>query len=515
MPQREIPSIPAEPGHSTHGDVTLTPDAAARLADELFAPELDAPGPVLSTSPRIGEFAIVRTLASGGMGTVYEARQENPPRSVALKVLKANAISPTNMRRFQAECQILGKLRHPALATVYAAGVHQDGPNGAPVPYFAMELIPHARPITLYAADRGLELERRLRLFLHVCEGVQHGHRQGVVHRDLKPANVLVDDAGWPKIIDFGIAKTTDADVAATTSTDVGQVLGTLQYMSPEQCQGDPLLLDARADVYALGVILYELVCNQVPYRVAGMPVHQAMHVVTSELPPRPSSVSRALKGDLDALIMKALEKDPARRYQSVQDLADDLRRYLAGQPVLAQGGGALGRAWRAMMRRRELLPIIAMSGLAIVLAVSLIGVVGGFVRAGAVLVTMLLPAFGLGWAALGLKRERDELRAKLNSTSQALAGERARRRGAESDRATVEKELMTLKRMTRRLLRDMDDALRAARADPSLRAHLRRMIRERLVFRPGEAGKGHILAEPPTQTLSDTLPPPEPGPSR
>lgn len=483
---------------------TLTPEAAGRIMEDLF--DEGAPGLVLSASPRIGEYTIVRTLASGGMGTVYEARQENPPRSVALKVLKANAMSPTNLRRFQSECAILGKLRHPAIATIFGAGVHRDELTGASLPYFAMELIPHARPITLYASDRGLEIERRLRLFMHVCEGVHHGNRQGVVHRDLKPANILVDDTGWPKVIDFGIAKSTDADVAATTSTDMGQVLGTLQYMSPEQCQGDPLLLDARADVYALGVILYELVCGQSPYKVSELPVHQAMKIVTEEVPPRPRSVSRALAGDLDAVVMHALEKDPARRYQTVQEMSEDVRRYLAGQVVSARGGGAVGRFAREALKRRALLPIAVLGALAVLLAVSLMMQVANELQAAAVVAAMLLPAAGLGAAAWSIRRERDELRAKLNHTGQTLAGERARRRGAESDRSSVEKELMALKRMTRRLLRDMDEALRQSRADPALRAKLRRMIRERLVFKPGEAGKGHILAEPPTKTLNEGL---------
>ena len=500
----EVPRvIPRETGAIPLDDTeTLTPDAAGRIVEDLF--DDDAPGLVLSATPRIGEFSIVRTLASGGMGTVYEAHQENPHRSVALKVLKANAMSPTNLRRFQSECAILGKLRHPAIATIFGAGVHRDDLTGASLPYFAMELIPHARPITLYAKDRGLELERKLRLFLHVCEGVQHGHKQGVVHRDLKPANILVDDAGWPKVIDFGIAKSTDADVAATTSTDMGQVLGTLQYMSPEQCHGDPLMLDARADVYALGVILYELVCGQSPYKVSELPVHQAMKVVTEEVPPRPGSVSRALRGDLDAIVMHALEKDPARRYQTVSDLADDIKRYLGGQQVAARRGGAPGRILREVMRRRALAPVLVLGALALMLAVSLIVQVAGAMQAGVVVAAMLLPAAGLGAAAWSLRRERDELRARHNHATQSLAGERARRRGSETDRAAVEKELMALKRMTRRLLRDMDDALRRSKADPALRAHLRQLIRERLVFKPGDAGKGHILAEPPTKTLSE-----------
>ncbi|MBX3315686.1 MAG: serine/threonine protein kinase [Phycisphaeraceae bacterium] len=502
----EPPEEPVRAEYRPGDEGALTADAAGQLMEDVFSEDLDAPGLVLSASPRIGEYSIVRTIASGGMGTVYEARQENPHRSVALKVLKSNAMSPTNLRRFQSECAILGKLRHPAIATIFGAGVHRDEPTGSSLPYFAMELIPLARPITLYASDRGLELDRKLRLFLHVCDGVHHGNRQGVVHRDLKPANILVDDTGWPKIIDFGIAKTTDADVAATTSTDMGQVLGTIQYMSPEQCHGDPLMLDARADVYALGVVLYELVCGQLPYKVSELPVHQAMKVVTDEVPPRPRSVSRSISRDLDAIVMRSLEKDPSKRYQSVQDLAEDIRRCLAGHAVHASAGGAAGRLVREVFKRRALLPVVILGGLAVMLAVSLIVQVADVVRAGAVVAAMLLPAAGLGAAALGLRRERDELRAKQNHTGQLLAGERARRRGAENERASVEKELMALKRMTRRLLRDMDDALRQSRADPALRARLRKMIRERLVFKPGEAGKGHILAEPPTKTFAERI---------
>ncbi|MHC4218807.1 MAG: serine/threonine-protein kinase, partial [Planctomycetota bacterium] len=211
---------------------------------------------------RIGHYRIKRVIGSGGMGTVYEAMQEHPRRAVALKVMKPGISSRSALRRFEYESQILARLRHPNIAQVYEAGTHDE--VGGTVPYFVLEYIPNARSITEYARAKSLSTRRRLELFTKVCDAIQHGHRKGVIHRDLKPGNILVDSNGEPKVIDFGVARSTDSDLAITTlQTHVGQLIGTLQYMSPEQLEADPHAIDGRADVYSLGVVLYELLSDK------------------------------------------------------------------------------------------------------------------------------------------------------------------------------------------------------------------------------------------------------------
>ena len=201
------------------------------------------PDPLVGS--HVGSFHIKQVIASGGMGTVYEAVQEHPHRTVALKVMHRNVASRSALRRFQFEAQILGRLRHPNIAQVIQAGMHDDDSGG--VPYFAMEYIPGARPITHYAKEKGLNTADRLELLAKTCDAVHHGHQKGIIHRDLKPANILVDSAGEPKVIDFGVARATDSDLSITTQqTDIGQLVGTMQYMSPEQCDADPHDLDTR-----------------------------------------------------------------------------------------------------------------------------------------------------------------------------------------------------------------------------------------------------------------------------
>ena len=204
----------------------------------------------------IGNYRILGILGEGGMGTVYEAEQDQPHRKVALKVIRPDFVIPELIRRFSRESEVLGRLQHPGIAQIYEAGT-SEGPRG-PQPFFAMELV-KGQPLTEYASARSLTLTQRLELFALVCDAVHYAHQKGVIHRDLKPANILVDAAGQPKILDFGVARLTDADVQATRQTSVGEVIGTLQYMSPEQVNADPGDIDIRSDVYSLGVILYEL----------------------------------------------------------------------------------------------------------------------------------------------------------------------------------------------------------------------------------------------------------------
>jgi tetratricopeptide (TPR) repeat protein len=353
---------------------------------------------------RIGRYRIIRSIAAGGMGAVYEAQQEDPRRAVALKLMRRGIASQSALRRFEHEAQLLARLRHPGIAQVYEAGTYDDGTGG--VPYFAMEYIPQATPITEYATANKLTTRQRLELFIQVCDAVHHGHQKGIIHRDLKPSNILVDSAGQPKIIDFGVARSTDSDVALTTiETSVGQLIGTLQYMSPEQCAADPNDLDTRSDVYSLGVVLYELLCERVPYEVSSVQVFEATRVIREQTPTRPSTINRALRGDLETIVLKALEKDRERRYASASALAADVGRHLKHEPVLARPPSTSYRLAKFVRRNR----VAVAAAAAIVLAL-----VGGII--------------GTSWQAI--RATRAEAEALALAESEALQKEIVKKEG-------------------------------------------------------------------------------------
>jgi serine/threonine protein kinase len=290
---------------------------------------------------QIGSCTIKRIIGSGGMGIVYEAIQENPRRRVALKMMKRGITSRSATRRFEFESQTLARLKHPGVAQVYEAGTHDDGKGS--VPYFVMEYVVNAKPITTFANDKKLTTKERLILFSKVCGAIQHGHLKGIVHRDLKPGNILVDSSGRPKVIDFGVARSTDSDLAVTTlQTDVGQLIGTLQYMSPEQCEADPSDIDIRSDVYALGVILFELLTGNAPYDLKRMAIHEAIQIVREQEPLKLSTLNKHLRGDIETITFKALEKGRERRYQSATAMQEDILHYLNDEPITARPPGAL-----------------------------------------------------------------------------------------------------------------------------------------------------------------------------
>jgi len=317
----------------------------------------------------IGAYTLVDVLGEGGMGVVYRAEQRSPiQREVALKLIRRGFDTDRIVARFTSERQALARMDHPSIARVLEAGATPDGR-----PYFVMELV-QGLPITEFCDRERLALRDRITLLLRVCEGIQHAHQKGIIHRDLKPSNVLVarrDGAARPKVIDFGIAKAIENPIDdQSLLTREGQFIGTPDYMSPEQAGAIEAGVDTRTDVYALGVLLYELLSGRRPHQFTRRTQDEVQQVLKHQQPERPSTrvtgrrritragtpidpaavariaenrrtsserLRRQLTGDLDNIILKAMQKDPERRYGSVEQLADDLQRYLDGRPVFAR----------------------------------------------------------------------------------------------------------------------------------------------------------------------------------
>jgi tetratricopeptide (TPR) repeat protein/predicted Ser/Thr protein kinase len=310
----------------------------------------------------IGHYRIIRLVGEGGMGTVYEAEQEEPRRIVALKVIKLGLATPDRMRRFKQESQALARLQHPGIAQIYESNTADTG--FGPQPYFAMEFILGLH-LKQYAEVHQLNTRERLVLMIKICEAVYHAHQRGLIHRDLKPGNILVDETGQPKILDFGVARITEADTQEgdahpTMQTGLGQIVGTLAYMSPEQVLGDPLEVDTRSDVYSLGVILYELLSGRPPYEVNHRQLPEAVQTIREEEPASLSSISRNYRGDIETLVRKALEKDKTRRYASAADLGKDIQRYLNDEPIAARPPSASYQLQKFARRHRGLMAGIA-----------------------------------------------------------------------------------------------------------------------------------------------------------
>jgi eukaryotic-like serine/threonine-protein kinase len=323
-----VPDDPNNDAPTTNVPSPLDPDAT--LGSVGPQPASVAAARLPST---IGRYRIIRLLGEGGMGAVYEAEQDQPRRRVALKVIKSAWADRDLLRRFELESQTLGRLHHPGIAQIYEAGAAETSFGSQP--FFAMEII-QGKPLIEYADSKRPNTQQRLALMIQICEAVEHAHQRGIIHRDLKPGNILVDDAGQPKILDFGLARVTDGDMQATRQTDMGQLLGTLAYMSPEQVTADPLALDTRSDVYALGVILYELLAGRLPYEVSRS-VYEVVKTI-QQVDPKPlSTINRSYRGDIETIVAKALEKDKTRRYGSAAEMAADIRRYLEDRPIAAK----------------------------------------------------------------------------------------------------------------------------------------------------------------------------------
>ncbi|HSL16404.1 MAG TPA: serine/threonine-protein kinase [Methylomirabilota bacterium] len=359
----------ADGGAASEHDPTVT--AGAPEDETIGMPE--GPGAPASAIPEsIGGYRVLGVLGEGGMGVVYEAEQASPRRRVALKVIRGgHFVDDNQVRMFRREAETLARLRHPNIGAIYESGRTDDGRH-----FFAMELV-QGDTLGAYLAGRPRpatpgELEHRLALFRKICDAVQYAHQRGVIHRDLKPSNIIVTDdhsssgaasssttrSAMPtvKILDFGLARITEEDLAMTQVTEVGVIKGTLPYMAPEQARGDAEAIDIRTDVYALGVILYEMLAGRRPYEAARSALLEAVRVICEE-PPAPLgaswSGSRRLDPDVETIVGTALEKDPDRRYASAAALSEDIGRFLESQPILARPPSAVYQLRKMVARHR------------------------------------------------------------------------------------------------------------------------------------------------------------------
>jgi WD40 repeat protein/serine/threonine protein kinase len=373
-------------------------------ADPGATSDVEPPGPSPATEPAeapgtvIGPYKLVEAIGEGGMGTVWMARQTEPvKRLLALKLIKPGMDSKAVLARFGAERRALALMDHPNIAKVFDAGAAPDGR-----PFFVMELVKGV-PITQFCDERRLTPRQRLELFLPVCQAIQHAHHKGIIHRDVKPSNVLValyDDKPVVKVIDFGIAKATGQDLTEESlHTGFGAVVGTVEYMSPEQASFNQLDVDTRSDIYSLGVLLYELLAGSPPFsrmQVEKVGLLEVLRIIREQEPPRPSTrlssaetlpmvaanrgmepkrLAALVKGELDWIVLKALEKDRNRRYETAAGLAMDLQRYLADEPVQACPPSAWYRLRKFVHRNRRALATLALLGGMLLVAVAALAV--------------------------------------------------------------------------------------------------------------------------------------------
>ncbi len=328
-----------------------------------------SPGPEWQPE-RVGPFRIRRQIGRGGMGIVFEAVQDKPRRTVALKLMHPSVASADIARRFRLEGEALARLQHPGIAAVFASESADLGSGEQP--YLAMELI-LGRQCLEYAHAEGLTTEQRVRLLAKLCDAVEHAHQRGIVHRDIKPDNVLVDGTGQPKLLDFGIARVVETStLLGTMQTQEGQLLGTMAYMAPEQVRGKSDQIGPGADIYSLGVLGFELVSAQLPREIAGLSLTQAIQHLLERDARRLRTVLPNVDLDLDTILGKALESEPPQRYVSAAAMAADLRSFLAHRTISARPPSPLDRAGKFVRRNRSIV-----AGVCTTIAVLVLGVFG------------------------------------------------------------------------------------------------------------------------------------------
>ena len=385
--------------------LALADDPPARLDEPVVSQEaIQAAAP----DRRIGSYTVRGLIGAGAMGVVYRAEQERPRREVALKLMRAAVEGEAGARRFEREAQLLGRLQHPGIAQIFEFGTTElDTGRTA---FIAMELV-DGRPLLAHVETEGLDLRARVTLLRDLCDAVHHAHLRGVIHRDLKPSNVLVAGDGVVKVIDFGVARALEGDAERWRATLAGQVIGTLEYMSPEQVQGDIERLDARTDVYSLGAIGYEILSGRLPHDLSGLTVATAARTIAERDVPRLGVAAPACRGDLEWVIGRALEKEQDRRYQSAHALAGDLRHWLAHEPVEARPAGALYQLRRFTRRNRAMV-----AGAATTLVAILVGA--------AVAVNQAIENRALADAEEAARRKAEDRTAELERMTDALAAQ-------------------------------------------------------------------------------------------